>query len=244
MNAGITPGAPFDFDDPRCRLVWTVPVAVALWFGVLVIFSHFLERTAPPPPELAPVQARIVELPPAGFSSGAAAPAKPAPIAKLHPVARPHPRAHPPVVNHRRALPKPIAPPAPPAPNGTAKQEEAPSTAAAHAKNTGPAGISGGTGNGSGAGLGSDSAGARAIFAPTPAIPDDLREQPFDAVAVAHFKVAPDGTVEVALIQPTDNPELNGILIDTLKQWRFFPAMRSGVAVRSEFDLRIPISVR
>ncbi len=243
MNAGITPGAPFDFDDPSRRLVWTVPLAIALWFGVLVIFSRLLERTAPPPPELAPVQARIVELPPAGLSGGAAAPAKPAPIAKPHPIARSHPRSHP-VVPHHRALPKPIAPLAPPAPNGTAKQEETPSAAPAHAKNTGPAGVSGGTGNGSGAGLGSDSAGARAIFAPTPAIPDDLREQPFEAVAVAHFKVAPDGTIEVALIQPTNNPELNSILMDTLKQWRFFPAMRNGVAVSSEFDLRIPISIR
>jgi hypothetical protein len=34
------------------------------------------------------------------------------------------------------------------------------------------------------------------------------------------------------------------VLIDTLKQWRFFPAMKSGVAIDSQFDLRIPISVQ
>ncbi len=230
----LTPAGPFDFDDPRRRLVWTVPLAVAIWAGVLLGFSRLLERTAPPPPELTPVQARIVELPPAGLQGGAAAPARPQVIAKPVPIARPHPRVH------HRAPPKPMMPLAPPAPNGTAKHVEAPPATGA----AGRTGVSGGTGTGSGAGLGSDSAGARAIFAPTPVIPDDLREEAFDAVAVAHFKVAPDGTVEVALTRPTQYPALNRILIDTLKQWRFFPAMRNGVAVDAEFDLRIPISVR
>ena len=60
----------------------------------------------------------------------------------------------------------------------------------------------------------------------------------------AELRLKADGTVEVALTRPTQNPELNAILMDTLKQWRFFPAMRNGVAVASEFDLRIPVTVR
>jgi periplasmic protein TonB len=102
----------------------------------------------------------------------------------------------------------------------------------------------GATGTGSGAGLGSDTAGARALYAPTPTIPDDLREDALDAVAVAHFKVGYDGQVDVELVKPTSNPELNQLLLDTLKQWKFFPAMRNGVAIASEFDVRIPISVQ
>ncbi len=237
MSAGASPAAPFDFDEPRQRLVWIVPLAVALWAAVLLGFSRLLERTAPPPPESSPVQARIIELPPPGLQGGAAPPARPRVFAKPKPIVPPHPLVH------HRAPPKPVVPLAPASPAGTAKSVEAPPAAGA-ASSAERGGVSGGTGTGSGAGLGSDNAGARAIYAPTPAIPDDLREETFNAVAVAHFKVAPDGTVEVALTRPTANPALNAILIDTLNQWRFFPAMKDGVAVNSEFDLRIPISVR
>ncbi|HTW86717.1 MAG TPA: energy transducer TonB [Candidatus Binataceae bacterium] len=239
MNAGATPAAPFDFDEPRRRLVWIVPLAVVLWAAVLLAFARLLERTAPPPPEFSAVQARIIELPPAGLQGGTAAPAPARVIAKPKPIEHPHPRVH------HRALPKPIVPLAPPSIAGTAKSVEAPPAAAAGAvHSTERTGVSGGFGSGSGAGLGSDNAGARAIYAPTPEIPDDLREETFNAVAVAHFKVAADGTVEVTLTKATENPSLNAILLNTLKQWRFFPAMRNGVAVNAEFDLRIPISVR
>ena len=105
-------------------------------------------------------------------------------------------------------------------------------------------GVPGGTGVGSGAGLGNDASGARAIYAPTPTIPDDLRENVFRAVAIAHFKVSPDGAVEVTLEQPTPNPRLNQILLNTLRQWKFFPAMKDGIAINSEFDVRIPITVQ
>jgi periplasmic protein TonB len=92
--------------------------------------------------------------------------------------------------------------------------------------------------------VGSDSFGARAIYSPAPEIPDDLRDQAFAAVAVAHFEVSNDGKVKVTLTKPTSDPRVNQILLETLRQWRFFPAMRGGVAIDSVFDLRIPISVQ
>lgn len=76
-----------------------------------------------------------------------------------------------------------------------------------------------------------------------PEIPDDLREQPLHEVAIAHFKVASDGTAVVMLAQPTANARLNAILLETLKQWRFAPAVKDGVAIASQFDIRIPIDV-
>ena len=148
----------------------------------------------------------------------------------------------------------------PPSPFGTAKHVEEPEPPIASKGPSGGAsgtrggasteggggggGIGGGTGSGSGAGIGSDSSGARAVYAPTPAIPDDLREDAFSTMAIAQFKVSPDGDVEVTLVKPTPNPRLNQILLDTLKQWKFFPAMKEGIAIASQFEVRIPIAVQ
>ena len=46
------------------------------------------------------------------------------------------------------------------------------------------------------------------------------------------------------LVQPTSDPGLNAALLDSLKRWRFFPAMREGKPVASTVDIRIPVSVR
>ncbi len=230
-------------DDPRGRLLWIIPLAIAIWFGILAGFARVLEQSAPAPPEPTTIEAQIVELPPQS-GSGAAAPA--APAAPRHAVVRPAPIVRPrPTPRHRQ-----IVRPRPPAPSGTAKSV-APPQPAPPAANSAPAGGAAAPANpgapgavGGGPGLGGDAAGARAIFAPTPAIPDDLRQDAINAVAIAHFIVKADGSDEVVLSQPTMNPELNQILINTLKQWRFFPAIRKGVAIDSEFDVRIPVTVR
>ena len=95
-----------------------------------------------------------------------------------------------------------------------------------------------------GAGLGSGRVGARAIFQPLPQIPDDLRREALDVVAVARFRVEPNGAATVELVQPTPNLELNRALLETLKRWRFFPALQDGRAVASTLDIRIPVWVK
>jgi protein TonB len=234
-------------DHSWTRLGWVIPASLLLWVGLLTVFGLLIARTAAPPPELAPAQIRIIELPPPAGLQGGPAPAAP-PKAKAEPV-KPHLHVVRPViprpVHHHIAKPK-AEPVVEPSVNGTAKSaEEAapPAASAPAAASSGGGGVPGGTGSGAGAGIGSDSGGARAIFAPTPSIPDDLREEGLETVAVAQFKVSYDGQVDVTLTTPTSNPRLNEILLETLKQWRFFPAMRSGVAVNSEVTVRIPISV-
>jgi protein TonB len=240
-------------EQPWTRLGWIIPSALLLWLTLLTVFGLLLERTAPPPPELAPTQVQIVELPPpAGLQGGPGPAASAQPKPKSEPI-KPHPQIKTvrPVIPHPKVhhIVKPRPEPVPPSINGTAKseEEEAPAASAPAATNakgsSGGGGVPGGSGSGSGTGAGSDSGGARAVFAPKPEIPDDLREQIMSKVAVAHFKVGYDGQVEVTLTTPTDNPQLNQILLDTLKEWRFFPAMKSGVAIDSEFDVRIPVSV-
>jgi len=234
-------------DEPWRRLAWIAPLSVLVWAAVLVCFSLLLEQTAPPPPELKPVEARIVELPPpvGGLQGGPAAASHPAAPAKPKPQVEVKRKAAP-VIHPRKPQ---VIPEAPPSLFGTKKgpAETAPASSAPEAKGTTGEtgeGVPGGSGIGSGSGLGSDSAGARALYAPVPKIPDELREDAFEAVAVAHFKISYDSNVNVSLVTPTSNPRLNQILLDTLRQWRFFPAMKGGIAIDSEFNVRIPITVQ
>jgi protein TonB len=258
-----------DFDEPWRRLPWIVLAALLTWVALLGGFAHLLKQQAPPEPQPTAIEARIVEMPQptAGLQGGGRPAGAPVPAPAIAarapaPVPKPVPKAKPKPVHHvRKAVVKP--PPAitePPSPFGTVKHVEEHAPLAPSVASKGPAGGAvarhpgsateegeggvGGGGSGSGAGLGSDNAGARAMYAPKPTIPDDLREGAFSTMAVARFKVSSDGAVEVSLIKPTPNPRLNQILLDTLKQWKFFPAMKAGVAINSEFEVRIPIAVQ
>ncbi|NNM69002.1 MAG: TonB family protein [Gallionella sp.] len=62
--------------------------------------------------------------------------------------------------------------------------------------------------------------------------------------AVARFQIAADGTTTVELIRPTQNPRLNRLLLDTLRNWRFAPAMQDGKPVASTKDQVIRVNVR
>jgi periplasmic protein TonB len=86
-------------------------------------------------------------------------------------------------------------------------------------------------------------AAARAIYRPLPAIPDNLREQAIDVEALARFDVKADGTVSVVLVKPTPYPDLNRIILETLRTWKFFPAMDAGRPVASSQDVRIKLEV-
>jgi protein TonB len=238
MNQWIGPIVDDDIYRPQPwrRFVVTGPLAVIAMIAML-LGSRFLKPSLPHPPEHNAIEAQLVEVvppKPAGLQGGpAAAPVKPKTVEKPHPktVAAHHPKIEAPSLISPSETSAVGTGPSVPTTSGTAGKEAS-------------VGVPGGTGAGSGAGLGNDASGARAIYAPTPTIPDDLREDVFQAVAIAHFKVSPDGTVDVTLSQPTPNPRLNQILLNTLREWKFFPAMKDGIAINSEFDVRIPISVQ
>jgi periplasmic protein TonB len=234
-------------DEPTRRLLWVVPLAIAIWAILLSGFSLILMRTKAPTAELQPIEARLIDIPkaPAGLqgNGGAIHPAAPAiPHPKAAPIVKPHPVAH-----AKKVAP---LPPVIRSPYGTEKSTEAPSVEEAPGASTGTAtesGASGGsaTGEGSGGGgIGTDTVGAHAIYAPTPVIPDDLREDVMQTEAVARFNVSFDGICEVTLEKPTSSPRLNQVLLETLKQWKFFPAVKNGIAIPSSFEVRIPISVQ
>jgi periplasmic protein TonB len=246
MNGAFQTASPF-LDEPWRRLVWIAPLSLAIWVALLLGFALLLKQTAPPLPEMKPIEARIVELPPVvgGLQGGAALP---------HPLAPAPPKPKPHLEVRRKVMPpshphkERIIPEAPPSLSGTRKAPAESSTAASKAT-TGASAESGAAppakeSTGGGSGLGSDSLGARAIYSPVPKIPDELRDTVFQAEAVAHFEVSYEGNVKVTLAKPTPDPRLNQILLSTLEQWRFFPAMKGGVAIDSAFDVRIPISVQ
>ncbi|HWJ40288.1 MAG TPA: TonB family protein [Candidatus Limnocylindrales bacterium] len=236
---------PPELDEPARRLLFVIPAAIAIWAILLSGFSLILMRTKAPPAEMKPIEARLLEIPPAvgGLqgNGGAVHPAAPA-VPKAKPIVKPHPATH---VKKVAPLPPVIR-----SPYGTEKSteapgvEEKPGASAGSATESGASSGGSGTGEGSGGGIGTDTVGARAIYAPTPVIPDDLREDVMQTEAVARFNVSFDGVSEVTLEKPTSSPRLNQVLLDTLKQWKFFPAVKNGVAIASTFEVRIPISVQ
>ena len=62
--------------------------------------------------------------------------------------------------------------------------------------------------------------------------------------AIARFQIAADGTTTVELIKPTQNPRLNRLLLDTLRTWKFFPAMKEGKPVASVEEKVIRVNVK
>lgn len=84
---------------------------------------------------------------------------------------------------------------------------------------------------------------AGAVFKPTPIIPPELRLHALDLVAVVRFTIGTDGRPTVELEKATADPQINQILLDTFRRWRFYPAMQHGKPVPSTLVLRVPIKV-
>ena len=78
------------------------------------------------------------------------------------------------------------------------------------------------------------------LFSPLPKIPDDLRDEAFNSVAVARFNIAASGeVVSVELIHPCNNPRLNKLLISSLMDWKFAAAAQSRTQdVRVNFEVK------
>ena len=90
---------PPEMDEPTRRLLWVVPLAIAIWAILLSGFSLILMRTKAPPAELPPIEARLIDVPKAAAglqgNGGAIHPAAPAiPHPKKAPIVKPHPVAH------------------------------------------------------------------------------------------------------------------------------------------------------
>ena len=228
-------------DEPRIRFGIALLIAFALWTALLTQIVDPLLRPSPnaAAPEQTVIEMRLVELAAPPAPAHAVAPSVSAPPVPPHAHARRDPtpvRVTPshetrrPVAEHPAAKEEspatPVQPEASPTATSTAEVATSSSSASASDKTAPSAGST-----------------ARVISQPMPALPDDLREDAYQAVAVARFDIHADGTIEVELSRPTQNPRLNALLLEALRKWRFFPAMQGGHAVESHQDVRVHFNV-
>ena len=200
-------------DSPWHRLPWTLPSALLLCAAVLWAIAYFTGKPVVRLPEPPAIEAQIVELPPPETS-------KPPPEKSVPRTATPvvHETVEQPAVRQPVATPAPPQPVAPPAPATPPVQDTSKNNL---------------TGN----------SGPQAIVKPMPEIPDELRQDALNAVAIVRFHVATDGTATVEIVQPTPHPRLNRLLLDALKNWRFFPAIKDGQPVESVYPLTFRFEV-
>ena len=200
-----------NYDDPWRRLYWTLPAAIAIWITILWSFSVFIGNSSERLPELAPVDAQIVEI------------SEPVPSVSPSPekqVLQPSFEKDPPP----RTELSPVEKSAPISPQvETTPVQQVPVQVASNV---------------------TPYVSAKAISQPIPQIPEELRQEALSTAAVARFHVAPDGTTTAELVKPTPNPKLNRLLLSSLKNWRFFPAMKDGKPVASTEEIVIKIEVK
>lgn len=84
---------------------------------------------------------------------------------------------------------------------------------------------------------------ARVIYQPAPVIPAELRRHALAAEARVRFTIAADGSATAELEEATPDPELNRAILEGLRRWRFFPAMRDGRPEASILRLKVPIRI-
>jgi protein TonB len=194
------------------------------WFSTLWLLGLLLAREpiAPPPK---PIDAQLIEMtseiPPP--QETAAAPTPP-------PVRKVPRRTQRPVVHEREPAPAPESPSAEPEPE---PQPATPNAAPSPPVVSPPSPIAQ-----------PSLTAARPVYNPLPTIPDELRDRASTTEALARFAIAADGKVSVELVRPTPDPLLNRAILETLRTWRFAPAMENGKPVASSQVLRIRVEVR
>jgi len=85
---------------------------------------------------------------------------------------------------------------------------------------------------------------AVALTSPVPQIPDSLRSESLKTFIRARFDIAADGTAQVTLLTSSGSAELDQLTLQTLRQWRWKPALQNGVSVPSIERLRIEYEVQ
>jgi protein TonB len=236
--------SPPDFaNNPTTRISIALVLSSIVCVSLLGGLAGWLAMPSAPPAPPTTIDMQLVELPPPAPPEPARPQAPPS-----APKAAPPKAVAPPPKAQTTVKPDVTSPPAPPlaqAVPATESAPPAPSAAPAPEAKAAPSASSAGPANDS-ASSDAHASGTSAAYAtiqPLPVVPDDMREEAYQAVAMARFKIHADGSVDVTLIQPTQNPRMNQILLKTLRGWRFFPSMQDGHPVESSQDVRVHFNV-
>lgn len=84
---------------------------------------------------------------------------------------------------------------------------------------------------------------AEVLSAPQPIITSDMLEQGIKTSCTAKFAIASNGKHRVELISSTGSGEVDEMTLETLRTWRFRPAVLSGEPVSSVRKIRIEFEV-
>lgn len=238
------------FDARTLRLTVAAAAGACVWGAFLVLMAQGLQvrpagSQAPEPP----LELRLVEIEQAAPSAAPGSPSTPTTAGQQK--AAP-PKKQPVQPALARTPPQPVRRPMPAA-DAPAIRASEPAHAATFATGspdqtatpapTSPANNGGPAGEQPSAGTSAGNSPARAIAQPLPSVPDELREQAYQTIATARLVIHTDGSVAVELIRPTQYPRLNQIVIETLRSWRFFPAMQNGHPIETQQEVRVHFNV-
>ena len=239
-----------DAGGPRSIIAFVL--AAVIWSIFVIGFVRGLSRPGEPSPPAIALDARIVQLAPTPAQRSPAASIVTATVQRTAATVTAPPR--PARAAYRVAKPvSPITSASPPRdePKTEPKTDSpapspavVPSTPTAAHPDEAEGSIKAPAGNPSNVNSGTPGDGAaHAILQPLPVLPDDLREDAYQTVAMARFSIRVDGSADVELVKPTQNPRLNQLLLEALRKWRFFPAMKDGRPVVSSQEIRVHFNV-
>ncbi len=79
------------------------------------------------------------------------------------------------------------------------------------------------------------------VFNPKPVLPEYLEYQDASHSVVVVFEVSAEGAVNPRLVVSSGHDEIDAVVLETLKRWRFQPGVKDGRPVNSHFRARIDV---
>jgi protein TonB len=77
-----------------------------------------------------------------------------------------------------------------------------------------------------------------------PEIPDALKKSEFRSFVRVRVDIEPDGSFTPMIRSGSGNPEVDRRVLEALRKWRWKPAVREGVSVRSTQLFKFEFEVR
>lgn len=84
---------------------------------------------------------------------------------------------------------------------------------------------------------------AQAVECPHPEIPASLHEECYKSCCLARFNISDEGKHRVTLISSSGSDEVDEIALQTLRRWKFKPAMLNGKPVQSVRKIKVEFEV-